>query len=600
MIILKRLSWSNVFSYGDNNYIDLNEHTLTQIVGTNGAGKSSLPLIIEEILYSKNSKGMKKSDIPNRNTGSDSYSIGLTFEINGKDYELTMTRKSTLKVKLTENSVDISSHTSTNTLKTVSDLLGLDFKILSQLFYQNTNASLQFLTATDTNRKKFLIDLLQLLNYTKRFEVFKEAVRESSNKVAAAQATVSTVENWLASNKLEATTPLPLCEINFSTEEDEIALRNLTLDLQNINDKNRKISLNNDLISRLSKVPINEANAIEETETIKYDTELSELGAKKSELASIKKSIDKLHSLGDNCPTCEQEISSKFKEDLLSEASSTRSMLLEQISKLEDQIEEITKKNERFKRKKKIQQEWEEIVRSIDESIPSTPIDKADYEQKIKELQNSIASTQAKIRELTIENNNRIKNNAKIQVIEEQTIKFKEQLETASATLSNELEILANLEVLKKAYSTNGLVAYKLENLVKELEEQTNEYLAELSDGRFTIEFVISNDKLNVEVTDFGKVVDILALSSGELARVNTSTLLALRKLMAKNSKNSINVLFLDEVINVLDEQGKERLVEVLLKEDLNIFIVSHNWTHPLLNKLSVIKDDNGISRIER
>ena len=80
-------------------------------------------------------------------------------------------------------------------------------------------------------------------------------------------------------------------------------------------------------------------------------------------------------------------------------------------------------------------------------------------------------------------------------------------------------ELSSNLEVLKKSFSTNGLVAYKIENLVKELEELANHYLAELSDGRFTLEFVVTNDKLNVQVTDNGNVVDILALSSGELAK---------------------------------------------------------------------------------
>ena len=101
-----------------------------------------------------------------------------------------------------------------------------------------------------------------------------------------------------------------------------------------------------------------------------------------------------------------------------------------------------------------------------------------------------------------------------------------------------EKNIANNLEVLKKSFSTNGLLAYKIENLVKELEELTNYYLAELSDGRFTLEFVVTNDKLNVQVTDNGNIVDILALSSGELARVNTATLIAIRKLMSSISKS--------------------------------------------------------------
>ena len=99
-------------------------------------------------------------------------------------------------------------------------------------------------------------------------------------------------------------------------------------------------------------------------------------------------------------------------------------------------------------------------------------------------------------------------------------------------------ELANKFEVLKKAFSTNGLIAYKIENLVKDLEELTNYYLAELSDGRFTLEFVVSNDKLNVQITDNGNIVDILALSSGELARVNTATLIAIRKLMSSISKS--------------------------------------------------------------
>ena len=93
------------------------------------------------------------------------------------------------------------------------------------------------------------------------------------------------------------------------------------------------------------------------------------------------------------------------------------------------------------------------------------------------------------------------------------------------------------LEILKKAFSTTDS-AYKIESLVKELESLTNDYLAEFSDGRFSINFIVENDKLNVLVTDTGKVIDILALSSGELARVNIATLVAIRKLMTSISRS--------------------------------------------------------------
>ena len=64
-------------------------------------------------------------------------------------------------------------------------------------------------------------------------------------------------------------------------------------------------------------------------------------------------------------------------------------------------------------------------------------------------------------------------------------------------------------------------------------------------------------------------------------------------------SNSRINLLILDETIENLDTEGKEKLVEVLLAEEhLNTFVISHGFSHPLLEKIQVIKTKN-ISRIE-
>lgn len=151
-----------------------------------------------------------------------------------------------------------------------------------------------------------------------------------------------------------------------------------------------------------------------------------------------------------------------------------------------------------------------------------------------------------------------------------------------------------------KTFSTSGLVAYKIECLIKDLEDITNKYLAELSGGRFQLTFQISgSDKLNVVITDNGTDVEIVELSNGERARVNMAALLGIRKLLQSTSSNEINLLFLDEVIENLDVDGKEKLIEVLLDEPtLNTVLVSHGFSHPLLEKIHVVKE-NGISRIE-
>ena len=596
MITLKILKWSNCFSYGEGNELDLASTRLTQILGYNGAGKSSIPLILEEVLFNKNSKGIKKADIPNREL-QNGYSISLTFSKESDEYEIDLQRKSNLKVKFIKNGEDIGSHTATNTYKTIQEVLGVDFKTFTQVVYQHPNASLNFLTATDANRKKFLIDLLGLEKYVNLFEVFKEASRGVEQEYAQLEGRISTVEKWLENNKLTDTTPRELVNLPKISNEDEEALSSLMAEIKNISSTNRQISQNNQYKSMLKEINIQEIQEIEASEHISYDELQSQLGAIAGSIGSGQKIIKKMENLENVCPTCEQPVTEDFKKKHISEEEEKVKIEKDKHTNIQKKIKEIQENNENFAIKTRKQKEWEELYRSVDSTLPTVLVDEEVLKVRITNIRNTIATQKNEIDVMQRENEARSAYNAKIEVITEQTAEFEKQLEEVVSRY-NVLGIKkGNLEILKKAFSTNGLIAYKIENLVKELEELTSEYLAELSDGRFTLNFAVNNDKLNVEITDNGNVVDILALSSGELARVNTATLLAIRKLMSSLSSSRINVLFLDEVMTVLDEVGKEKLVEVLLEEELNTYLVNHGWSHPLLEKVEVIKSSS-ISRL--
>jgi DNA repair exonuclease SbcCD ATPase subunit len=604
MIILKKLKWDNCFSYGANNEMDLSSDTLTQLVGTNGVGKSSIPLILEEILFNKNSKDVKKADIANRyvNKG---YDISLDFTVDTDVYNITVIRRGTLNGKLTKNGEDISSHTASNTYKTLGDVLGIDFKTFSQLVYQNTNASLQFLTATDTNRKKFLIDLLKLDEYVSFFETFKEAVRVNSTEVTTINAKISTIAKWLEDNFLEDSSILSKMDLPFYSEEDEISLRSLLVELENITEKNKKINTNNQLKHQLNDIDLHEykrrlAKYPEEVDT---KIQISSVATWKSEMIHEERMLKKYNDLMQledmQCPTCEQEVDKMFVESMIKD----HTQRIEQCEKFtQDAAKKLTRLEENNAIHRTAQREtssWEDLYRSVDHDLTTTVLDEADLQDQVTELRKTITSTKSALQEVIEENAKRERHNTRIGIILEQTEQFESDLSHSESKLKSSETKLAVLETLKKAFSTNGLLAYKIESLVKELEILTNEYLAEFSDGRFAINFVVENDKLNVEVSDNGNIIDILALSSGELARVNIATLVSIRKLMTSISRSQINVLFLDEVNQALDEVGKEKVVEVLLKEEtLNTYMVSHGWTHPLLEKIEITKEDN-ISYLE-
>ena len=173
-IELKSLSFSNMFSYGKTNKIDLHKNKITQLTAPNGSGKSSIAMIIQEILFNKNVKGIKKSDILNRWAKTKQWSGSLNFTIDNKDYEVSVVRSGAqTKVKLLENGIDISDHKVLDTYKKIQQIVGLDFEVFSQLTYQSSTDLLEFLKATDTNRKKFLINLFNLEKYIQIGELIK-------------------------------------------------------------------------------------------------------------------------------------------------------------------------------------------------------------------------------------------------------------------------------------------------------------------------------------------------------------------------------------------------------------------------------------------
>ena len=597
MITIKQLRWANAFSYGKDNKIDFVAAPLTQLVGRNGHGKSSIALILEEVLFNKNSKGIKKADILNRHIKDKTYTIELDFNRDDVDYTIKSSRGTAQTVKLFKSGVDISAHTATATYKMIEDILGFDHKSFAQIVYQSNASSLEFLTAPDTARKKFLIEILNLGKYTKAAEVFKEVSTELTKDIATVQSQVNTVSSWL--NKYEKT-DLTLKETIEVPELNTVIITEASVvefSINSIESTNKKISQNNTYKQLQTKIKLLPVPDKPEEGIEGYQAEVAKLSKTVSDAESF---VKKMKSLESTCPTCLSQIDESKVSELITEKETEAEKAHYASSMYNTRINNIKSQKTAWQEAQKAQEDWEKYHTLINTELPETLLDKQTLQQEFTELQNSIAATKRKIVEAEQHNKEVTAHNTKVDLVSKQLVDMNQELEVYSGKLHELSERMSILNVLTKTFSTTGLVAYKIESLVKDLEEITNRYLVDLSDGRFQISFKISaSDKLNVVITDNGRDIEILALSGGEKARVNVATLLAIRKLMQTLSSSRINLLILDETVETLDTDGKEKLVEVLLQEEhLNTFLVSHGFSHPLLEKINVIKRNN-ISQIE-
>lgn len=598
MIKFKKLKWSNIFSYGENNELDLDSAPLTQLVGKNGNGKSSIALIIEEGLFNTNSKKIKKADVLNRYTTSKNYVIHVYFDVDGIEYLVNTTRTATGgTVKLIRSGVDISSHTATGTYKQIENILGFDSKTFSQIVYQSSVSSLEFLTATDSARKKFLIDLLNLGKYTKALDVFKELASGMSKQVDTTQTKLATIDSWikkyanedLSIKELEDEVPAPI------GMQEQVTL--LSKELSNIDATNKRISQNNTYGKILSGIDISTPYTLPNHPLLKDWT--LRVGSIQQELRDGLALSKKPSTKVIKCPTCSQDMDNSVMFTRVINFDEKKPALQLELEQLESLIKDAERANRDYAAYEKKVQEWEKYHALYDPKLQEVLLDKDTLEKEIASYKASVLACEKAIEATRKRNAIVIAHNSKAKVIKDQMSEMRRDHSALVEELALKMDELSKLQVLVKTFSTTGLVAYKIECLVKDLEELTNEYLGVLAGGRFQLSFVVVSDKLNVVITDNGRDIDIVALSSGERARVNVATLLAIRKLMQALSNSRTNLLILDETVENLDAEGKEKLIEVLLEEgSLNTFLISHGFSHPLLEKINIVKENN-ISRIE-
>ena len=605
-IKLKKLEFSNLFSYGKNNVINFEKNKISQLTAPNGSGKTSIAMILQETLYNKNIKSIKKNDLLNRWSSSKTWSSTLHFTTNAKNYEISVKRiGAQTKIQLLEEGVDISDHKVLDTYKKIQAIVGLDFEVFSQLTYQSSVDLLDFLKATDTNRKKFLINLFNLEKYVNIGETIKVKLSTTDKELAKISGELKSIEDFLNNVVIpEKQTEKAVPEIDESLQQ---RIGVLDEQLKNYFETCKKIDKNNLYIKERESLrfKIDMPAPSSFSKFNEYTDAKNELRSIQQDIARWKKEMTGLDT-NDTCPACGQSIDNSHATLLIhnnkakiTDAENNYNEKLTQVKEWSDEIKEIEAQQKQYETNQSAIEKFESLSQIIDNSIPVEYPDVDMIQNEKKELLEKYKIQKALVDEIVEFNKQVGVNNAKVEALEEQKTDFINRqalVKNDTLVLQNSLN---NLNILKKAFSTSGIVAFKLENLTKELQNSINYYLSLLSDGQFQVKFTLDREKLNIIVVNNGVSTPIETVSGGEFSRIQTAILLAIRNLLSKLGGSSINLLFLDEITGVLDDEGKEKLIEVLqIEENLNVFLISHDFTHPLIDQIQITKNNN-ISSIE-
>lgn len=605
------MRFDNFLSYGESNEVDFETGRVVQLVGANGAGKSSIATALEECLFNKNSKGLSKSELFNWEQDKKHYHLEVDFAKDGSEYTVIKDVKSTTKLTLLQDGEDISGHTATQTYKLISDIFGCDFTTFTKIVYQSVGSSLDFLKTTDAKRKEFLTSLFDQEIYKILEADVKADIKVVESSVATLSGSISSTSKMLEmvikDSKLTIPERVEVPEFDDSQVSERIgelkAQATLVSHQQTMIKKkieaDRRVREAQETVDLLSE-RVKDIDNPSEEELNEKKTKWAECNHKLRD-AELRIKTFSAESSNTTCKTCGSHLDVSAALNALNIARTDKAEVADTVIELAESIKIIEDKRQRWGKLGLAQMTLSTALESAadygDVGDDSIDLDIGDINADIIRLQNDVKQRKQEVESAKSINADSDKKQAlkdaaldRLQVIEK-------ELDSLTTELAEQQEQLADLQLIAK--SLKDIVGYKLEYNVKVFEELINKYLSDLTDGVFALNFELNATKLDVVIYNNGRQTSMASCSTGQQQRIQTATLLAIRALLSSVNKVDINLLFLDEVISYIDTQGIETLIEVLLKEpELNSFIVSHGHSHPMAEQIVIVQDENQVSRL--
>lgn len=218
---------------------------------------------------------------------------------------------------------------------------------------------------------------------------------------------------------------------------------------------------------------------------------------------------------------------------------------------------------------------------SIREKLSAFP---AGMEEKLAELEKKKIDLEQRASSLQIQKG------ILIQKIDDIT-KLKEEIELLKEDIKREADTAARYEILKQAFSQDGVPHQIVRNIIPHITNTANNILGQMTGGAMGVEFLMERtvkgkdgDKatLDVLIEEYGKTtLPYASKSGGEKVKASLAVILALSEIKATAAGIQLGMLFIDEP-PFLDEEGVQAYVDSLETirrryPDVKIMAITHD-----------------------
>ena len=184
MIIFKTIRWKNFLSTGDQ-WTEINfQHSDTNlIIGTNGAGKSTMLDALTFSLFNKPFRKINKSQLINATNERDCL-VEVVFDLNGREY---LVRRG-IKPNIFEIDVDgtvMNKQADDRSMQKILEetILKVNYKSFTQIVILGSSTFVPFMQLSGSNRRDVIEDLLDIRIFSAMNTLIKEKIRSQKEQV---------------------------------------------------------------------------------------------------------------------------------------------------------------------------------------------------------------------------------------------------------------------------------------------------------------------------------------------------------------------------------------------------------------------------------
>ena len=545
MITFQKIRWKNFLSTGNQfTEIDFQKNNTNLIIGTNGAGKSTMLDALTFVLFNKPFRKINKPQLVNTQNERECL-VEIEFEINTRQYVVRRGIKPTV-FDIVVNGTELHREADDRAMQRVleDNILKVNYKSFTQIVILGSSTFVPFMQLTTANRREVIEDLLDIRIFSLMNNILKDKIRTQKDQVKSLDLKKETLKDKMKMQQ------------NFI---DELENRGK----QNIDSNNNKIT---NLMSEVDQYL---------KENTKLQEDLQNSTKKQEEVAGARQKLAKLNTLRGKlsqkvsaitkehkffmentvCPTCTQDIEESFRLNKIDDVQNTAKELKEGFDELESTI--------------KFEQQRERQFNALSQEITNLT-------HGISQNNTRVSGNQRQIRDLEHEIQTITENLANRNTEHEKLDEFRSNLAHTFAELSDKKQEIVHHDFAYSLLKDDGVKTKIIRKYLPFINQQVNRYLQMMD---FYINFHLDEEFKETVKSPIHEDFSYSSFSEGEKMRIDLALLFTWREVArVKNSVNT-NLLIMDEVFDSsLDGFGTDEFLKIIryVIKDANIFVISH------------------------